>query len=241
MLISTRRRFVFVANLKTGSSAIEQALRGEADIAVTETRLGKHLPLTQIEKRFAWLFRHYPLDEMFVFGVMREPVDFLLSLYNSHTKAPAGDPMPSTRGQPFDAFVRDWSANSWQARPQRLMFERDGAIAVDALIDFRRLEPQFAAVCRRFDAKPALRTSNVSPRVMTREAIPPETLAEIREIYAEDYAFYERHAGRMKAEDGGWSPIPHAVAAPEPLAPGPAAGPRKAGGAFRTLQRLFSR
>ena len=227
MLISTRRRFVFVANLKTGSSAIERALRREADIAVTETRLGKHLPLTRIEKRFAWLFQHYPLDEMFVFGVMREPVDFLLSLYNSHTKATPGDLMPSTRGQPFDTFVRDWSANSWQARPQRLMFERDGEIAVDALIDFRRLEPQFAAVCRRFDAKPALKTSNVSPRVMTRESISPE--------------LYESHAGRVKTDDGGWSPIPEVIAEPEPLAPEPKAKLPKASGSLPILQRLFSR
>jgi hypothetical protein len=220
MLISTSHQFVFVANLKTGSSAIERALRRHADIAVRETRLGKHLPLEQIEKRFAWLFQHYPIESLFVFGVMREPVDYMLSLYNAHSETPEGAKRPSTRGQPFDAFVREWSAESWQARPQREMFLRDGRVAVDALIDFRHLAPQFAAICHEIGAQAKLVVSNASPKTMLREAVDPDTIRFIEAHYAEDYAFYERYAGRMRREDV-WSPIPPPPPEPE-AAPPPA-------------------
>jgi hypothetical protein len=215
MLISTSHKFVFVANLKTASSAIERALRRHAEIVVRETRLGKHLPIAQIEQRFSWLFHHYPIETLFVFGVMREPVDYMLSLYNSHSETPEGGKKPSTRGQPFPEFVRQWAAESWQARPQRQMFLRDGAVAVDALIDFRELPAQFTSICHRLGVSTKLMVSNASPRTVIREDVDAETLRFIENHFAEDYAFYERYAGRMRIDDA-WVAIP-----PPPEEPAP--------------------
>lgn len=53
MLISLRKKFIFVANLKTASTAIEKQLRSVCEVAILQTRFGKHHGLDEIEKRFS--------------------------------------------------------------------------------------------------------------------------------------------------------------------------------------------
>ena len=221
MLISTRRKFLFVANLKTASTSIERALRPYADIAIGETRLGKHLTLEQIARRYHWLFSVYPLESFFVFGVMREPIDYLVSLYNAHHLVDASEQIPgqglppSTVGLPFDDFVRNWSRASWQAQEQRLMFQFDGRVAINALIDLDSIEWQFPALMRRLGIDATLGHFNRSPEVLEAGSVSPETRAFVMERYAEDYAFRERYAGRLLGPEG-WTPIQRPEPVPRP-------------------------
>src|ERR1700742_714787 len=98
MLLSLSRKFIFVANLKSASSTIEAAIADWAEIRLTQTRFGKHDGLTQISQKFVWAKRYVPYEEFFVFGVIRDPVDFLLSLYNSHNKSAFDGKQHSTKG-----------------------------------------------------------------------------------------------------------------------------------------------
>src|SRR5437762_13673078 len=106
MLLSLSHKFLFVANVKTASSSIERALRSKAEIAISETRFGKHENLSVISRTFAWVRQYVPDPEFFVFGVIREPVDWVLSLYNSHSKAQFDDLPHSRKGVPLDDFLR---------------------------------------------------------------------------------------------------------------------------------------
>ena len=90
MLLSLSHKFIFVANLKSASTAIESAMGDKAEIKLSATKFGKHDGLSAISNKFAWIKRYIPYEEFFVFGVIRDPVDYLLSLYNSHQK-PAFD------------------------------------------------------------------------------------------------------------------------------------------------------
>lgn len=215
MLISVERQFVFVANLKTASTSIERALGPAADIVCRHTKLGKHLSLERIEARFPWVFRPYPIDRMVVFGVMRHPVDYLVSLYNSHHRPQGAGGRPSTLGIDFDSFVRDWSDTSWQANAQAQMFWRGDQIGVDVLIDFADLARQFRLVQQHLGCFGPLGHLNKSEVVIGRGDIAPDTLAEIERRYAEDLALYRAHAGRVHL-GGDWVPITTAALAALP-------------------------
>ena len=52
---------------------------------MVEARFGKHQRFSEVETRFAWMLDLFDPDKLFVFGVMRDPVDYMISLYNSHT------------------------------------------------------------------------------------------------------------------------------------------------------------
>src|SRR5436309_11373731 len=87
MLISLSHQFIFVANLKSASSSIERALGPDAEFRAIKTNWGKHDDLSTISKKFKWIKRYVPAQDFFIFGVMRDPVDFILSLYNFHTRS----------------------------------------------------------------------------------------------------------------------------------------------------------
>jgi hypothetical protein len=212
MLIGLKRKFVFVANLKTASSAIEAVLRPLSEIAITDSQFGKHLTFADIERRFSWVFEHIPRQELFVFGIMRDPVDFIVSLYNSHANADFKFMHPHlyTGAMDFDQFISRWcDDNRDQIGPQYLKFlDRDGGIAPDLIISYRRLAKGLDYVASRIDA-PALRTMptiNVSQGFLSRYRLSRQQRAWIADTYAGDRRFIERFCDHLLTaeERGDW-------------------------------------
>src|ERR1700744_2290110 len=105
MLLSFSHKFIFVANLKSASTAIESAIGGKAEIKLSATKFGKHDGLSAISNKFAWIKRYVPYEEFFVFGVIRDPAAYLLSLYTSHQKPAFDGKQQSTKGLSFDEFL----------------------------------------------------------------------------------------------------------------------------------------
>ena len=71
MLISLSKRFIFVANLKTASTAIEQALSPYSEISLNRAEWGKHSSLANIQAQFAWIFDIVKFEDFVIFGVIR--------------------------------------------------------------------------------------------------------------------------------------------------------------------------
>ena len=189
MLLSLTHKFIFVANLKSASSAIERVLASHANFRATQTKFGKHDGLSTISKKFNWVRKYVPYEEFFVFGVIREPVDFVLSLYNSHSKEVFDGKGHSSKGVPFEDFWTEWCQRSWQARPQHLRFvDQRRRLKVSYLIDFSKLDEEFAKVCDRIGVHGQLREGNVSPRILTRDDLTADQVNRIVEHYADDYA-----------------------------------------------------
>jgi hypothetical protein len=195
MLIGLKRKFVFVANLKTASSAIEEVLKPLSEIAISDSQFGKHLAFADIEQRFSWVFEHIPRQEFFVFGIMRDPIDFIISLYNSHanTDFKFMHPHLYTGAMDFDEFLSRWcDDNRDQIRPQYLKFlDHNGWIAPDLIISYRRLARGLAYVSRRIGA-PTLRTMppiNVSQGLLARYRLSRKQRAWIADTYADDQRF----------------------------------------------------
>jgi hypothetical protein len=199
MLISLSHRFVFVANVKTASTSIEAALRPYAEIAISETRFGKHIGLAEIEKRFDFIFRKQPLDSFFVFAVLRDPVDMLVSVYASHHKPEFLGQPHYTGGLSFDQFLEIFRRKqSWQLVPQaQRLKDRTGRLRMDYLIDFGRLEPQFQEVLSLIGLPPTpLPAYNESPDVMSPEDVSPEARKAIAEAYRRDIRLRRVMTGR---------------------------------------------
>jgi hypothetical protein len=216
MLISLSHRFVFVANVKTASTSIESALRPYAEIAISETRFGKHASLAQIQDRFAFIFNKQPIESFFTFGVIRDPVDLLVSVYSSHHKPEFRTEPHYTGNQTFDEFLDSFRRRqSWQIVPQsQRLSDKAGKIRLDYVIDFDRLDAQFADVLALIGLPPTpLPTYNESPDVMSPADVPAATRASIEADYRRD-----RRVRRVLA--GRWLRAPDAL----PSSAAPAAG-----------------
>ena len=160
MLIGLQRKFVFIANLKSASSAVEKILRPLSEIALVESRFGKHLPFHRIEERFAWVFKLIPPNEFMIFGIIRDPIEYTISLFNSHTDIKfQNDPRLYTGEMDFDMFLGKWcTVNADQIRPQFTRFiGKDGTIAANLIISFPKISEGLDVVASRIDA-PDLRS-----------------------------------------------------------------------------------
>jgi hypothetical protein len=200
MLISIEHRFVFVANVKCGSTAIARALRPYSDIVITETEYGKHESLADIQKRYSFIFSRTPIEKFVVFGVIRPPVDFVLSVYNSHKKKKfAGQPQ-STAGVSFDEFWTVWRRDhGWMLLPQRQRFlDASGKLGVKFIVHYDCLERHLSQMFREaYDVALPLETprANVSPRVLTADRLTADQVQRIRKIYAEDETMLRERTG----------------------------------------------
>ena len=189
MLLSLSHKFIFVANLKTASTAIEAAIGHTAEIKVAATKFGKHDGLSAISNKFSWIKRYVPYEEFFVFGVVRDPVDYLLSLYNSHQKPAFDGKQQSTKGMSFDEFLGPWCERSWQARPQRKRFEDEhGRLKISYLIDLATLADEFPKICDRLElGRVELGHKNESPPVLKRNDLTSAQIEKVKAAYRGDY------------------------------------------------------
>lgn len=194
MLMSMTYRFIFIANLKTGSTAIEEAIAHHADIRLLRTEWGKHMGIGEIESRFSWLFSEIPFDEYTVIGVTRDPIEWLISIYRSHLD-PKFDGVPvSTAGMSFDEFLDTWcEANSVQILPQTSRFIRStGVNAVTRHLRYETLAGDLNKVLQELKLPPVTLTrANASPSDAPFPVIGQEAERFIRHTYDADYRFRE--------------------------------------------------
>jgi hypothetical protein len=234
MLISLSNKFIFIANLKTASTAIENALGPYCEIALVQARFGKHEPFWQIEAQFAWLLRLIDLREMFVFCVMRDPVDLMVSLYNSHLdpKFLHESPELYTGDLDFDQFLSEWTLrNEEQSRQQYLrLLDMDDCIAANYIINYDNIEEGLRFVSERIgieDLVP-LNKENESQHRLDRFTLNARHRAWIEARFAQDREvlngycdrlltsrpqFASRHPGQTKSRASADTLVPELVRA----------------------------
>jgi len=203
MLISLSKRFIFIATLKAASTAIEERLRPYAEIALTESRFGKHDSIYQILQKFHWIFREVPLQDFFVFGVMRNPVSLMLSLYNSHGDEKFSDNESLYTGNmSFSEFLERWvPEHHGQARQQYIKYIDDGGllmanlvISYDKIIDGLVFASDFLSI-------PELRDIpfvNQSPKLLGPESLSQSEIKWVDEHFSGDYFLLNRWSNRYR-------------------------------------------
>lgn len=167
MLIVGRARLVFFAVPKTGSTAIEAALRPHATVLIASPPRLKHMTPRAFRRDIAPLLGR-DLDGYATAAIIREPLSWLGSWYRYRSRdALAGSPN-STRGVSFAAFVESYLSPDpmpcAKLSSQAAMLE-DGAgeAPVDHLFRYEAMDRFWEFAAGRGVRVRRTRTLNASP------------------------------------------------------------------------------
>lgn len=191
MLIFLRHKLAFLATPKTGTTAVEMALRPQAEIIFAKNR--KHTPAARYNNKVVpFLEDTFGVRPASV-AVMREPVEQIRSWYKYRAQPRLDGTAVSTKDISFDQFVREVIADA----PKRAQIGRQfnfltdkGAVAVDHLFAYAAQDVFLGFMSERLEQRIALAAKNVSPKI--RADLSDETLALLRSARAEDFALYDR-------------------------------------------------
>lgn len=221
MLFSFEKKFVFIANLKTASTSIEELLAPYSDISFRRTSCGKHmsaLHASEIINKYAKSI-HY--EDCFSFGVMRDPLSYALSIYNSHSKVAFYDKPFYTGGLSFDDFLNEWviERKSWQMKPQMHRFvNANGEPIVDYIISYESLDRGLSYVLEKigiytennvggirknrilfWKSKKSniLKRLNKSPKKASASDVSDWAKQFLLDYFSDDYSFYNKYKDRL--------------------------------------------
>lgn len=197
MLISTEKKFVFVANTKTASTSIEDALMDYSEIHRGGSPARKHIGLQQAYKIYDFLFSqpgHTP-DQYFKFGVMRDPLDWIGSWFRYRKGNTVESPLP--KDMTFEDFWRnqDWNImrpDGWKYLQRHLFCApQGGEVLADVIIPYHKVGEEFGKICDAFGIDSPLPRKNVS-QLKDAGIIPDHLKAEMRAFYEADYRLWNR-------------------------------------------------
>lgn len=202
MLLSLTKKFLFIANLKTASTSIERVLSGHCELRLTHSPFGKHQSFVEFAERFRWMLSITNIEDLFVFGVIRDPVDFTLSLYNSHKREQFKENAKLYTGDmDFARFITQWvPRNADQLKNQYLRFvSAEGRLITNLLISYDKLDAGLEMVANKIGVPEItkLPRANTSPEGIKREDLTREQIDWIEARFRRDKEFIERHADRM--------------------------------------------
>jgi hypothetical protein len=202
MLLSLNKKFLFIANLKTASTAIERVLSPYCELRLTQSNHGKHQTFVETAERFRWLLSVANIEDLFIFGVIRDPVDFVVSIYNSHKREQfKGDARLYTGDMDFARFLSHWvPKNADQLKNQYVRFvSTEGRLITNLLISYDKLDEGLEVVANRIGVSELtkLPRANDSPQGIGRNDLTPEQHHWIEQRFRKDREFIERHADKI--------------------------------------------
>ncbi len=189
MLIGVKKRFVFIANSKTGSTSIEAVLARHAEINRSGSAGRKHIGWSEVRQEYAFLFDNsrYAPETFFRFGVVREPADWVLSWYNYRRFTKEAH---ISAGVTFEAF---WDGGDWlQNKRQKGRFlDDDGVCRFDLIIPLEALRSALPVLFKTLGVKiDKIPVENKSKDSLPRSAIPGALIDRINDYYRDDWLFY---------------------------------------------------
>jgi len=193
MLVLSQANLVFLAVPKTGSTAIEMALRPHADIAFMKGR--KHMTAQRYRNKMApFLHDVYQLSPETV-AVMRTPVDQIRSWYKYRMRDERAGHVASTDGIDFEAFARAVIAPNPPAyagigSQYNFLTDGQGQLCVDHLFAYEALNDLRSFLEDRLGKALEFKRKNVSPDVPTDLSLATE--AALRKARAAEFALHDR-------------------------------------------------
>lgn len=193
MLIFWDQRLVFLANPKTGSTAVETALESLASVAMQRPDPLKHISAAQYRAHVAPLLEASCGAPFTTVALMREPVGWLRSWYRFRQRDDIEDPAHAMRGLSFEAFVHDYMRNP---RPVHagigsqsdFLAAPDGAALVDRIFRYEEIDAFVHFLEDRLDCALTLPRVNVPPAVNVQ--LSAATESRLHDHMAADFALY---------------------------------------------------
>ena len=193
MLVLGSANLVFLAVPKTGTTAIEMALRPKADMALMKGR--KHLNAQRYRRKVAPFLKDAFGLQPEVVAVMREPTEQIRSWYRYRTRPDRQGEARSTQGLSFDDFVRAVIADDpppYAGIGSQFAFLTNGKrqLLVDHLFAYEN-QPAFRAFLNeRLGEQISFKQKNVSPQMPAPISEP--VAAALRTARKAEYDLYDR-------------------------------------------------
>jgi hypothetical protein len=160
MIISRKKRFIFAAFNKTGSTSIEDALSGYNSrllsfklslfykILLREKQLFKHARPLNIKK----LLGEDEWNRYYKFSFIRNPWSRAVSLYHYHRKSPIKYPLAQLS---FEEWVEGGGTGTARKSMFDFICDESGNVIIDFVGRYENLATDFAHVCAKIGVKDA--------------------------------------------------------------------------------------
>jgi hypothetical protein len=205
MLIFLDAGLAFLATPKTGTTAIEAALKRRADLVFQRTR--KHMPARRFAKAVGPFVSETFGSKLETVALMREPTEQLRSWYRYRTRDDKIGTPQSTRGVSFETFAMDVIADSppeyARINGQFRFLTLEGALIVTHLFAYSDMEAFRKFMEARLGQPLEFTRQNMSPDV--EAPLSAEGAARLTAARAAEYALYRR-----LIENGGYLHTPQA-------------------------------
>ena len=168
MLIFTEKRIAILAVPKTGTTALEMALRPHADIVFQRNR--NHMPAARFRNKVAPFLKDGFGIQAETIAVMREPEDQLRSWYKYRQSDRRAGHENSTAGMSFDQFIRDAISDNppphaGVGSQYSFLCDAKGRLLVHHLFAYEQMHIMIDFLQDRLGTKIELERRNVSPQV----------------------------------------------------------------------------
>ena len=193
MLIFTPQSLAFIAVPKTGTTAVEMALKPKADILFTKHR--KHMTAQRFHKKIApFLDKVFDLRPDRV-AVMRDPEEQIRSWFRYRSRNRPVTTNKSTDGLSFDQFVLDVIAESPPAHAKigsqlGMLTSGRGEVLVHHIFAYETPTLFRAFLDNRFGQEILLKQKNVSPSADA--PLDPATRRKLHAARANEFDLYHR-------------------------------------------------
>ena len=193
MLIFSAQNLAFIAVPKTGTTAVEMALKGKADVIFTKRR--KHITAQRFHTRVAPFLKEEFGIAPERFAVIREPEAQIRSWYRYRARQAKAGSAFSTGDISFDRFVRDVISDDPPAYAGigsqfAFLTSGTGEVLVHHLFAHEMPERLGAFLDDRFGGPVELKARNVSPLIPAD--LEPGTLKLLKVARAAEYDLHAR-------------------------------------------------
>lgn len=212
MLVFSKEKLVFLSVPKTGTTAYEAALGGQAALVVREPPELKHSPVYRYNRFFRPALEKFCGEGFDLLAVMREPVDWLGSWYRYRQRDELKGTRTSTADVNFDEFVLGYMKGDRPAYAQvgsqaKFLEPQKNGTAVTHLFRYEDQSGLLQFLQTRLGREIVLGQRNRSPQSQTK--LSEEVKARFHRKFAAEFQLYE--GIRV---DGEYTPLPHGVAPP---------------------------
>lgn len=193
MLVLSDANLVFLAVPKTGTTAVEMALRPKADMALMKGR--KHINAQRYRRKIAPFLKDTFGTTPETVAVMREPTEQIRSWFRYRARSERKGGARSTEGVSFDDFVRavisdDPPPFAGIGSQFNFLTNGRGHLIVDHLFAYEE-QPRFLAfLSERFGEDITFKKKNVSPPAYA--PLSDEVQTALKAARAEEFALYDR-------------------------------------------------
>lgn len=194
MLVSLRHRLVILSMPKCASTALEQALSPHMDLILRGAPGVKHTTFRKYDRFLRPYLESYTKDPFEVACLFREPVDWLHSWWRYRGRDGIPNPENSTRGMSFGDFAHAYMDG--QRKPAdvgqqaRFVSAPDGAIGVDRIFRYDRLDGLSAFLKDRLEIDFTLGRTNASPGKPGAPDLAADTRRELDAYLSTEHRIY---------------------------------------------------